>query len=625
MDARDVQDGDITKEELGLALERLALALSATGLGVWERDIASNRVTWSDTMYRLFGRTREEFSGDPDEVLSFVHPDDSTEFRQGYMAALQDQHDFFEQEFRIVRPNGEVRWVHRRGRVRRGPHGQVRSVLGVALDITQRKQAEEANARLASLVSGADDAIIGMTLGGSILTWNPAAERLFGYQAEEMIGRSVRILYPEGADNEFAALYARVRAGEHLRYEGVRQRRDGTPVHVSVVVTPVLGKNGVAVGASSIARDITEHKRTEQRLVETLALLMQTSNQRKMALAAGGMGIFEVDIEHDRITWSDEIYAQVGAERTSETLSTADIERFIHPDDLAETRARRAEAFAGGGTYEDEFRIVRPDGEVRWIYVRGQASPTRDRPAKAHGVSMDVTERKEREAHIRFLMSEVSHRSKNLLAVVQAIASQTARATPSPRDFADDFGGRLKSLASSLDLLVQQEWLGVSVKELVQSQLGHYAEPGKSRVSVGGPDVMLTPLAAQYLGMALHELSTNAAKYGSLSGPAGSVAISWRVESAPSGKRFHMSWREDGGPTVEQPPSRSGFGSLVIERMAAEALHGQVTLDYPREGVRWSIDADAAATLKETPGVPSRTIGAGKGKGPVQGEKTRGD
>jgi two-component sensor histidine kinase len=142
----------------------------------------------------------------------------------------------------------------------------------------------------------------------------------------------------------------------------------------------------------------------------------------------------------------------------------------------------------------------------------------------------------------------------------------------------------------------------VSVKELVQSQLGHYAEPSDPRVSVQGPDMMLTPLAAQYLGMALHELSTNAAKYGSLSGPAGSVAIGWRVDGMPDGRRFHMSWREDGGPAVE-PPGRTGFGSVVIERMAAEALHGHVTLDYPPEGVRWSLDADASVTLKGASGI----------------------
>ena len=140
--------------------------------------------------------------------------------------------------------------MQRRGRVRRGPDGQARSVLGVALDITERKQAEEANARLAALVSGADDAIVGMTLDGTILAWNPAAERLFGYPAEDMIGRSVRILYPEGAEAEFETLYAGVRAGEHVRYEGVRMRRDGTPVHVSVAATPVLGRNGVASSAS---------------------------------------------------------------------------------------------------------------------------------------------------------------------------------------------------------------------------------------------------------------------------------------------------------------------------------------------------------------------------------------
>jgi PAS domain S-box-containing protein len=610
-DARNVQDGNPTNEDLGLALERLELALSATGLGVWERDLATNRVKWSESMHQLFGRKPEEFSGDPDEVLSFVHPDDRTDFRQGYLKALQDERDFFEQEFRIVRPNGEVRWVQRRGRLRRGPDGRAQSVLGVALDITERKHAEEANARLASLVSGADDAIIGMRLDGTIVSWNPAAERLFGYRVEEMIGQSLRILFPEDAGAEFETLYARVRAGEHLRYEGVRRRRDGMPVNVSVVVTPVLGKNGSPVGASAIVRDETERKRTEQQLVETLALLLQTSSQRKMALAAGGMGIFEVDVGQDRITWSDEIYAQVGVERGSETLTMADIERFVHPDDLAAARANSAATLAAGGIYENEFRVVRADGQVRWIYVRAQASASGDKPAKVYGVSMDVTERKEREAHIRFLLSEVSHRSKNLLAVVQAIATQTARSTPSPLSFADDFGARLKSLAASLDLLVQQEWLGASVKGLVHSQLGHYAELGQTRVSFEGPDLMLTPLAAQYLGMALHELSTNAAKYGSLSGPAGRVVISWHVAGQAGKRRLHMTWREEGGPPVE-PPTKTGFGSLVIERMAAEALHGEVKHEYPREGVRWTLDADAAAALKDAalkpaPGSASRS------------------
>jgi two-component sensor histidine kinase len=133
---------------------------------------------------------------------------------------------------------------------------------------------------------------------------------------------------------------------------------------------------------------------------------------------------------------------------------------------------------------------------------------------------------------------------------------------------------------------------------------------------------MLTPLAAQYLGMALHELSTNAAKYGSLSGPAGSVSIGWHVAGAPGGRRFHMSWHEDGGPKVE-PPDRTGFGSLVIERMAAEALHGQVTLKFPREGLRWSLDADAAVTLKDTSGIAP--LGAATPGSSVHGQATRGD
>ncbi len=584
--------------ELRAALERLSLALSATGLGVWEQDLGSRKVVWSDAMHRLFGRTAQQFSGSAEEVLSFVHPEDRGAFQAVFDSAHHGGPSAFDHEFRIVRPDGEVRWVYQRGEVRRGSDGRTQSILGVALDLTDRKQAEVSNARLAAIVSAADDAIMGLAPDGTILAWNPAAERMFGYGAGEAIGQSARILYPEAAAAEFESNYRRVQAGEHFQGEGVYVGRNGAELDVAFALSPVRGERGRVVGVSAVVRDISERKRTEQKLVETLALLLRTNNQRELALTAGRMGTFEVDLEGDIVTWSDEIYQQVGIERTSPTLTAVEIAQFIHPDDRAQVAARRAEAYRSGQTYENEFRIIRPDGEIRWLYVRARALANGGKPARAYGVSMDITERKEREAHIRFLMREVSHRSKNLLAVVQAIASQTARATSSPADFATDFGARLKSLAASLDLLVREDWRGVSVRELVQSQLGHYGDPEGKRVELEGPQLLLSPLAAQYLGMALHELSTNAVKYGALSAPAGRVLIAWRVEGNRGKRRLHFSWLESDGPPVS-PPTEKGFGHMVIERMAAEALQGQVKLEFPREGLRWRLDADAGAAIKE--------------------------
>jgi two-component sensor histidine kinase len=230
------------------------------------------------------------------------------------------------------------------------------------------------------------------------------------------------------------------------------------------------------------------------------------------------------------------------------------------------------------------------------LFVRAQAFNDSHRPSLVYGVSMDITERKEHEAHIRFLMSEISHRSKNLLAVVQAIAAQTARASSSSADFAADFSARLKSLASSVDLLVQQEWRGVSMKELVHSQLGHYAGTS-DRVAIKGPNVLLTPLSAQYLGMALHELSTNAVKYGALAGPEGRITITWRLGKVRDKARLQMKWVERGGPPAS-PPQHKGFGHLVIERMVAEALQGKVKLEFAAPGLSWSLDADAASMLR---------------------------
>jgi PAS domain S-box-containing protein len=593
---RDPGERDSAAGELRRTLEHLSLVLSATGVGVWERDIAANSVTWSDTMHRLFGLGREQFSGSPDEVLGCVHPDDRAAFRAGYEAAVRGDGDAFTQEFRIVRGDGEVRWVYRRGQVRRGPDGVAHSVFGVALDVTERKQAEETNARLAAIASAADDAIIGLAPDGTILAWNPAAERMFGYAGDEAIGRSVRILYPADAGAEFEDVYRRVRAGEHVRHEGLRVRKDGAAVNVALAATPVRNKEGRVVGVAAVVRDIGEHKQMEHKLVEALAQLLRANSKSKLALLAGRMGTFEVELARQAVSWSDEIYAQVGIDRSTSIAAIQDVEPFIHADDRAAVRARREQAFETGETYEDEFRVVRADGEVRWLYVRAQPLPA-ENPTHAYGVSMDITERKEREERIRFLMSEVLHRSKNLLAVVQAIASQTVRSTSSPIAFAEDFGARLKSLASSLDLLVRRDWRGVSVRDLVQSQLGHYSDPHGARVALGGPDLLLSPAAAQNLGMALHELSTNAVKHGAFAVPRGRVRIEWKLMGPRRQRRFRMSWVESGGAPVE-PPHTKGFGHLVIERMAAEALQGQVTLEFARDGVRWAIETDAETVVR---------------------------
>jgi PAS domain S-box-containing protein len=582
--------------QLRSVLERLSFVLSSTGLGVWERDLATNRVSWSETMYRLYGRSSEHFTGSPDQVLSFVHPEDRAEFRSAYRAAIEGAVDAFEQEYRIVRSDGEVRWVHRRGQVRRDRDGKACSVLGVAMDITERKQAEALNARLAAIVAAADDAIFSLSPEGIILSWNPAATRTFGYRAEEIIGQSVRLLYPVGAEAEFQERYAQVRRGEHVRAEARRIRKDGTSLNVSITLAPIISSEGRVAGVSAVVRDISERKQTERKLVETLGLLLQISNQRKLALVAGRMATFELELERGTLTCSEEIYDQLGSGRDRPIAHLQDLEPFLNPDDRARLRQRWQKPQPEGGVYEDEFRIVRPDGQTRWLFVRAQAFNDSHRPSHVYGVSMDITERKEHEAHIRFLMSEISHRSKNLLAVVQAIAAQTARASSSSADFAADFSARLKSLASSVDLLVQQEWRGVSMKELVHSQLGHYAGTS-DRVVVKGPNVLLTPLSAQYLGMALHELSTNAVKYGALSHPDGRITVTWRLGKVRDKARFQMKWVERGGPPAAAPQHK-GFGHLVIERMVAEALQGKVKLEFAAPGLSWSLDADAASMLR---------------------------
>ena len=230
-------------------------------------------------------------------------------------------------------------------------------------------------------------------------------------------------------------------------------------------------------------------------------------------------------------------------------------------------------------------------GKARWIESTiYPVNDSNDHIREIVILSQDVTARVEADQHIHLLMREVNHRSKNLLAVVQAIASQSA-IRGDPKSFAQTFGERLQGLAASHDLLVRNSWETVDLIELVLSQLSHFKSLVGHRIRISGGSLNVSSSAAQTIGMAIHELATNAGKYGSLSNSAGIVSIDWSVSHSEEA-RFEMSWSEAGGPPVQQPTWR-GFGTTLIDQMAARALHGEVKLEYAESGVRWTLLAPA--------------------------------
>jgi two-component sensor histidine kinase len=222
-------------------------------------------------------------------------------------------------------------------------------------------------------------------------------------------------------------------------------------------------------------------------------------------------------------------------------------------------------------------------------YFEG-AGPER-RAVRFVGTVADITERKEREEKEHLLMREINHRAKNMLSVVDAIAHQTA--TKNPEDFVERFSERIQALSANQDLLVRNEWNGVEIEDLVCAQLAHFAGLIGSRIAVHGPELRLKAASAQAIGLALHELATNAGKYGALSTDSGRVDICWGLD----GDTLNMSWTERDGPVVSAP-KRRGFGTIVMETMAERSVDGKVDLDYAPSGLTWRLTCPAANALE---------------------------
>jgi two-component sensor histidine kinase len=251
-----------------------------------------------------------------------------------------------------------------------------------------------------------------------------------------------------------------------------------------------------------------------------------------------------------------------------------------------------------------EARIAVPLDEQQHTHRLASLKPAEaELPAVARAVaaqpSLTLEEIREREQRLNLLMREMAHRSKNILAVIQAIARQSLAQAGSLEEFGQSFSARLQSLAQSHDLLTQVEWTGTRLKDLLRSQLGHYIEGG-SQITIDGPDVSLAPVAVPYLGLALHELSTNAAKHGALSVPEGRVAIRWTMRTTDAGERLSLRWTESGGPPVV-PPTRRGFGTDVTRKLIARALRGTVTFEFAETGIVWALDAPTANLIEGTP------------------------
>jgi PAS domain S-box-containing protein len=336
----------------------------------------------------------------------------------------------------------------------RDASGAFVGAVNMLIDMSDHQRAEQVSHRLAAIVETSDDAIVSKDLNGVIATWNKGAERLFGYLEQEAIGKPITMLIPEQHRDEEARILERIRGGERIdHFETMRRRKDGTMVSISLTVSPITDGLGRIVGASKIARDITEQKR--------------------------------------------------------------------------------------------------------------------------------------REEQINLLAREADHRTKNLLALAQATVHLTNGETAAELKTAIE--GRLRALANAHTLLAQSRWAGADLRNLALEELSPYCaeDDDGSRVRIEGPSLMLEQQPAQAVALALHELTTNAVKYGALSIPSGRIAVSWRRHA---GNRLSVHWVETGGPQVT-PPTRKGFGTRVMTRIC-EQLNGELKFDWRADGLICDIVID---------------------------------
>ena len=308
--------------------------------------------------------------------------------------------------------------------------------------------------------------------------------------------------------------------------------------------------------------------------------LTQSEQGRSLALAAGQMGSWDWELGADEWRWDEGQHRIFGVEPLHFKITADNIRALIHPDDWSSLQVIARGMAEGTRTQQTEFRVLRPNGEIRWCI--GTAAASLDGAGKVvriSGVTIDITDRKEADERQVLLAREVDHRARNALAVIQSIIRLTH--AKSVDDYVQAIEGRIKALARAHALLSDSRWHGADLATLVAEELAPYRAGDK--IKFNGPDISLQPATAQGLALALHELATNAAKHGALSSSSGKITLDWQLQ----GEALTLNWAENGGPAIAEPSSRS-FGLKVIVASIEQQLGGQgvVRLESARLALR---------------------------------------
>ncbi|MFO6448383.1 HWE histidine kinase domain-containing protein [Erythrobacter sp. NE805] len=375
-------------------------------------------------------------------------------------------------------------------------------------------------------------------------------------------------------------------------------------LYAFVVITDLVLIHGLQVANRQLRRErqisaelalakeqiVEELERRAAERKAALDALRESEVKTLLATQTAGIGLWQWHIASNTVHWDSTMFRLYGLPQTADgAVHYDDYVASVLPEDAPEQERVLAETVAHCTESTREFRIRRGnDGQVRHLRAVEVARAGPDGTTEwVVGTNLDVTDEKNRESHVRLLLGEVNHRAKNLLAVVLSVARRTGGA--SHEEFMENFTARIHSLAEGQDLLVRSEWKGVDLEALVRAQLGHFKDMIPERIVFSGEPLALSSSAVQAIGMTIHELVTNASKYGALSTDAGRITLGWQRLAGEEGERFVMTWTETGGPPVVAPTHR-GFGSIVTSDMLVASLNAEVEAGYAPEGFAWRLE-----------------------------------